>query len=67
MRVPNGVHRDRLSLILAVLSKHTGVKPFAFNVHTNVVGGMTMRCVWLAGLGRALIGTSFLRDSACLS
>lgn len=44
MRVPNGVNRDRLSLILAVLSKHTGVKPFAVNVHTNVVGGMTMRC-----------------------
>jgi predicted ATP-dependent serine protease len=43
VRVPNGVHRDRLSLILAVLSKHTGVKPFAVNVHTNVVGGMTMR------------------------
>ncbi len=44
VRVPNGVNRDRLSLILAVLSKHTGVKPFSVNVHTNVVGGMTMRC-----------------------
>ncbi len=43
VRVPNGVHRDRLSLILAVLSKHTTVKPFSFNVHTNVVHGMTMR------------------------
>lgn len=50
MRVPNGVHRDRLSLILAVLSKHTSVKPFAVNVHTNVVGGMTMRCGFVAPL-----------------
>ena len=39
MRVPNGVHRDRLSLILAVLSKHTAIKPFSVNIHTNVVGG----------------------------
>lgn len=44
VRIPNGVHRDRLSLILAVLSKHTSVKPFSVNVHTNVVGGMTMKC-----------------------
>ncbi len=43
VRVPNGVHRDRLSLILAVLSKHSAVKPFQMNVHTNVVGGMMMR------------------------
>ena len=43
LRVPSGVSRDRLSLILAVLSKHTPINPFSVNVHTNVVGGLTMR------------------------
>ena len=43
LRVPSGVLRDRLSLILAVLSKHTPMKPFSVNVHTNVVAGLTMR------------------------
>lgn len=43
MRVAGGIKMDRLSLILAVLGKHSAVKPFAVNVHTNVVGGMLMR------------------------
>ena len=43
MRAPTGVSRDRLSLILAVLSKHTPMNPFSVNVHTNVVGGLQMR------------------------
>lgn len=43
MRAPTGVSRDRLSLILAVLSKHTSMKPFSVNIHTNVVGGLVMK------------------------
>ena len=65
MRVPNGVHRDRLSLILAVLSKHTGVKPFAVNVHTNVVGGMTMR--WVSVLLRDIIPSKTVQMTLLLA
>jgi hypothetical protein len=38
-RMPTGLRRDRLALLLAVLGKHTGVKPHAVDVHVNVLGG----------------------------
>lgn len=44
--------RDRLSLILAVLSKHTPINPFSVNVHTNVVGGLQMKVRQCASLMR---------------
>lgn len=42
VRVPNGVHRNRLSVIMAVLSKHAGLKLGHSDLHTNVVGGLTL-------------------------
>ena len=39
MRMPSGVNRNRLYLLLAVLGKHTGMKPYAVDVHLNVTGG----------------------------
>jgi len=39
LRVPSGVKKERLWLILAVLSKHTRMKPFGVDVHVNVTGG----------------------------
>lgn len=38
----NGVDRNRLSLILAVLTKHTSMKTYGQDIHTNVVGGLSM-------------------------
>lgn len=39
-RVPSGVKRERMQLILAVLSKHTDMKPFMHDIHLNVTGGV---------------------------
>ena len=41
-RVPNGLNRNRLSLIMAVLAKHAGLRLSSTDLHTNVVGGLTM-------------------------
>ena len=41
-RVPNGLSRNRLSLILAVLSKHAHLQLHSQDLHINVVGGMTV-------------------------
>ncbi|KAL6778234.1 hypothetical protein ACKKBG_A17420 [Auxenochlorella protothecoides x Auxenochlorella symbiontica] len=41
-RVPSGVKRERMQLILAVLSKHTDMKPFMHDIHLNVTGGLIM-------------------------
>ena len=40
LRMPNGISRNRLSLILAVLSKHARLRMHAIDCHTNVVGGL---------------------------
>ena len=42
MRVPSGVKKERLWLILAVLSKYTRIKPFGVDIHVNVTGGLNM-------------------------
>jgi DNA repair protein RadA/Sms len=42
MRVPNGINRNRLWLILAVLSKHARLRLHTVDCHTNVVGGLTL-------------------------
>lgn len=42
MRVPSGVNRQRLALLLAVLGKHTEMKPYSVDVHMNVTGGLEM-------------------------
>jgi predicted ATP-dependent serine protease len=38
--MPNGISRNRLSLILAVLAKHARLRLHAVDCHTNVVGGL---------------------------
>lgn len=38
-RVPSGVKKERMFLILAVLSKHTDMKPYLNDIHLNVTGG----------------------------
>ena len=38
LRMPNGILRNRMSLILAVLSKHARMKLFASDIHVNVGG-----------------------------
>ena len=38
--MPNGISRNRLSLILAVLAKHARLRMHAVDCHTNVVGGL---------------------------
>jgi DNA repair protein RadA/Sms len=43
MRIPSGVNRNRLGLILAVLSKHVRLRMYRVDVHTNVVGGLLMQ------------------------
>ena len=43
VRAPGGVRRDRLALILAVLSKHAGLRLGRSDVHANVVGGLELR------------------------
>lgn len=42
LRMPSGVRKERLSLILAVLSKHTKMKPYGVDVHVNVTGGLNI-------------------------
>lgn len=42
MRVPSGVRKERLWLILAVLSKYTRIKPFGIDIHVNVTGGLNV-------------------------
>jgi DNA repair protein RadA/Sms len=42
MRVPSGVKKERLWLILAVLSKYTRIKPFGIDIHVNVTGGLNV-------------------------
>lgn len=39
MRMPSGVDRQRLALLLAVLGKHTDMRPYSVDVHLNVTGG----------------------------
>jgi hypothetical protein len=39
MRMPSGVNRQRLALLLAVLGKHTDMRPYSVDVHLNVTGG----------------------------
>lgn len=56
LRAPTGVSRDRLSLILAVLCKHTPMNPFSVNVHTNVVGGLQMRVRLPSGTRNIYLG-----------
>jgi hypothetical protein len=41
-RNPAGLNRNRLAIILAVLGKHTPIKAHTVDIHTNVVGGLTM-------------------------
>jgi predicted ATP-dependent serine protease len=54
LRVPTGVNRNRLALIIAVLTKHLKLRMFRVDVHTNVVGGLLMQVfpVLLLGLSR---------------
>lgn len=40
--MPNGIHRNRLSLIMAVLTKHARLRLHSVDCHTNVVGGLTL-------------------------
>jgi hypothetical protein len=40
MRMPSGVNRERLALLLAVLGKHTEMRPYSVDVHLNVTGGV---------------------------
>ena len=39
MRMPSGVDRQRLALLLAVLGKHTDLRPYSVDLHLNVTGG----------------------------
>eukprot|EP00884_Botryococcus_braunii_P007732 jgi/Botrbrau1/16960/Bobra.49_2s0023.1 len=43
LRIPTGVNRNRLALIIAVLTKHLRLRMFRVDVHTNVVGGLLMQ------------------------
>ncbi|EFN56488.1 hypothetical protein CHLNCDRAFT_8491, partial [Chlorella variabilis] len=43
MRMPSGVDRQRLALLLAVLGKHTDMRPYSVDVHLNVTGGLEMK------------------------
>lgn len=42
LRVPMGVKKERLYLILAVLGKHTSLRPYGVDVHINVTGGLAV-------------------------
>lgn len=42
LRMPNGINRNRLSLIMAVLTKHARLRLHTVDCHTNVVGGLTL-------------------------
>lgn len=40
LRVPTGIRKERLWLILAVLAKHSGVRTYGVDVHINITGGI---------------------------
>jgi len=42
LRSPTGVRKERLLLILAVLGKHTQIRPYSVDVHLNVTGGLAV-------------------------
>ncbi|KAK9866160.1 hypothetical protein WJX84_003732 [Apatococcus fuscideae] len=42
-RYPNGVNRDRFSLLTAVLQKHAKLRLYTVDIHTNVVGGLAVK------------------------
>lgn len=42
LRSPTGVRKERLWLILAVLGKHTAMRPYSVDVHLNVTGGLAV-------------------------
>lgn len=42
IRAPTGVKKERLWLILAVLGKHTSIRPYGVDVHINVTGGLSV-------------------------
>lgn len=42
LRAPTGIKKERLMLILAVLGKHTNIKPYSIDVHINVTGGFAV-------------------------
>ena len=42
LRAQNGVQKARLYQILAILQKFCKMNPYAFNIHTNVVGGFIL-------------------------
>lgn len=44
-RFPSGVDRQRLALLLAVLGKHTDLRPYSFDVYLNVTGGGSCACL----------------------
>jgi len=48
--MPSGVNRQRLALLLAVLGKHTDMRPYSVDVHLNVTGGERPRIWHLQGL-----------------
>lgn len=37
--MPSGLKKERLWLLLAVLGKHTDMRPFVVDIHLNVTGG----------------------------
>lgn len=41
-RSPTGLKKERLWLLLAVLGKHTPLRPHSVDVHLNVTGGLTL-------------------------
>ena len=67
MRMPSGVNRDRLALLLAVLGKHTEMRPYSVDVHMNVTGGarLWVCAVLCCGLLRVAAGSPTRGSCAC--
>lgn len=63
VRVPGGVKYERMRLILAVLTKHAGLKLFGQDVHLNVTGGLQLEEP-AADLAIALAVAASYRDTA---
>jgi hypothetical protein len=42
LRIPNGINRNRMNLITAVLTKHARLRLHTVDCHTNVVGGLIL-------------------------
>lgn len=42
LRSPTGIRKERLWLLLAVLGKHTNMRPYRVDVHLNVTGGLSI-------------------------